>query len=98
MYGGDKWAASQGWQAGIKYITSRPTTTMENGTLDKAAMRKDNPETLVDRLNGIYPVPGVPGQYKPSPINLEAAREIERLREELRLEKGYTLTWRNKDE
>jgi hypothetical protein len=39
----------------------------------------DDPSTLVDRLNGIYPA-WVPGVYKPPPLNLEAAREIERLR------------------
>jgi hypothetical protein len=39
----------------------------------------DDPSTLVDRLNGIYPA-WVPGVYKPTPLNLEAAREIERLR------------------
>jgi hypothetical protein len=39
----------------------------------------DDPSTLVDRLNGIYPA-WVSGVYKPTPLNLEAAREIERLR------------------
>lgn len=76
MYGGDKWAASQGWQAGIKYVTSRPTT---NTRLDKAEFKTDNPETIVDRLRGIYPVPGVPGVYRSSPVQHEAARRIEYL-------------------
>lgn len=66
------------WQAGIEYITSRPTT---NTRLDAAEFKKDNPETIVDRLRGIYPVP-VPGQYKTAPVQHEAAREIERLRKD----------------
>ena len=81
----EKWAGEIGitetsawlaWQAGIKYIISRPTT---NTRMDTAEFKKDNPETLVDRLRGIYPVP-VLGQYKTEPILHEAAREIERLR------------------
>jgi hypothetical protein len=56
---------------------------MENGKFNKAEFRKDNPETIVDRLRGIYPVP-VPGQYKTAPVQHEAAREIERLREEVK--------------
>jgi hypothetical protein len=42
----------------------------------------DDPSTIVDRLNGIYPA-WVPGVYKPTPLNTEAAREIVRLRGEL---------------
>ena len=84
----EKWARENGikgtsarlaWQAAIKYITSRPTT---NTRMDAAEFKKDNPKTLVDRLRGIYPVP-VPGQYKTEPILHVAAREIERLREEV---------------
>lgn len=41
----------------------------------------NSPETLVDRLRGIYPSAVSP--YKPSPINIEAADEIDRLRAEL---------------
>ena len=83
----DKWAGEIGitepsawlaWQAGIKHILSRPTT---NTRMDTAEFKKDNPETLVDRLRGIYPVP-VLGQYKTEPILHEAAREIERLRKD----------------
>ena len=89
----EKWAGEIGitetsawlaWQAGIKYIMSRPTT---NTRMDTAEFKKDNPETLVDRLLGIYPVP-VLGQYKTEPILHEAAREIERLRGELELLRG----------
>ena len=42
---------------------------------------KPSPETLVDRLRGIYPSAVSP--HKPSPINAEAADEIERLRAQL---------------
>jgi DNA helicase HerA-like ATPase len=48
---------------------------------------EDRPEDLVDRLNGLYPGGsryGVVGQYKASPLEKEAAREIVRLREELK--------------
>ena len=85
----ERWASENGitetsawlaWQAAIKYVTSRPTT---NTRMDTVEFKKDNPKTLVDRLRGIYPVP-VHGQYKTEPILHEAAREIERLREELK--------------
>lgn len=53
------------------------------GVVDVHAMKKwihtPDPETLVDRLNGIYP--SAVGPYAPSPINKEAAAEIVRLRE-----------------
>jgi hypothetical protein len=41
----------------------------------------DNPETLVDRLRGIYPNATPP--YATSPLQQEAAREIERLRKDV---------------
>ncbi len=44
-------------------------------------MNKPNSATLVDRLRGIYP--SAVDAYKPSPINVEAADEIERLRMQL---------------
>jgi hypothetical protein len=70
------------WKAFQYRYTIRPTSTMENGKFNKAEFGKDDPETIVDRLRGIYPVP-VPGQYKTAPIQHEAAREVERLREEV---------------
>lgn len=42
-------------------------------------IKEANPETLVDRLNGIYP--SAIGPYKASPLEKEAAEEIVRLRE-----------------
>jgi hypothetical protein len=45
------------------------------------ALKKTDPETIVDRLMGIYP--SAVGNYKPSPLEAEAAGEILRLREEL---------------
>ena len=43
----------------------------------------DDPSTLVDRLRGVYPIyyPNSGPTYKSPPIQHEAAREIERLRE-----------------
>lgn len=70
------------WRAFQHASNIRPTPNMDNGKLDKAALRKDNPETIVDRLNGVYPQIDPP--YKMSPIHYEAAREIERLREKVR--------------
>jgi hypothetical protein len=46
-------------------------------------LTEDRPEDLVERLQGIYPGGsryGVIGQYKASPIEKEAAREIVKLR------------------
>ena len=45
----------------------------------------DDPSTLVDRLRGVYPIyyPNNGPTYKSPPIQHEAAREIERLREEI---------------
>lgn len=55
----------------------RPT---ENSKITKEQLAKDHPETLVDRLNGIYPL----GDVSPvPPIQKEAAREIGRLRDAL---------------
>ena len=53
----------------------------------------DEPETIVDRLRGIYvnkvgEYPSAEPPYKTSPIMHEAAREIERLREEVASMKG----------
>jgi len=45
-----------------------------------AKITAPNPETLVDRLNGIYP--SAIGTYKASPLEKEAANEIVRLRDE----------------
>lgn len=50
---------------------------------------EDRPEDLVDRLNGIYP--SAIGQYKASPLEKEAAREIVRLREQFAAIKDLTL-------
>lgn len=50
-------------------------------------LTEDRPEDLVDRLNGIYPGGsryGVVGQYKASPLEKEAAREIVKLREAIK--------------
>ena len=66
------------WQAFQHAFTVRPTT---NTRLNSAEFMKDNPETIVDRLNGIFPTADPP--YKMSPLHYEAAREIERLREEI---------------
>jgi hypothetical protein len=66
------------WRAFQYALTIRPTTTMENGTLNKAEFRKDDPTTIVDRLRGIYPNIDLP--YPTSLVMQEAAREIERLR------------------
>ena len=41
----------------------------------------DEPETVVDRLRGTYPTATPP--YATSPLQQEAAREIERLREKI---------------
>ena len=66
------------WRAFQHAFTIRPTT---NTRLNSAEFMKDNPETIVDRLNGIFPTADPP--YKMSPLHYEAAREIERLREEI---------------
>jgi hypothetical protein len=44
-------------------------------------LKKPDPETIVDRLMGIYP--SAVGRYKPSPLDVEAAGEILRLRAEI---------------
>ena len=66
------------WRAFNHAFTVRPTTTMENGKLDKEKFMQDDPATIVDRLNGIFPTADPP--YKMTPLHYEAAREIERLR------------------
>jgi len=43
-----------------------------------ANIKAPDPETIVDRLNGIYP--SAIGPYKASPLEKEAANEIVRLR------------------
>ena len=63
------------WQAFQHAFTVRPTT---NTRLNSAEFMKDNPATIVDRLNGIFPTADPP--YKMTPLHYEAAREIERLR------------------
>ena len=94
----DSYRLQQMWKAFQYGGDVRPTTTMENGQLNKEELRRDNPETLVNRLRGIYPVPGVPGQYKTAPIQHEAARRIEELEAELReLEADFKET-NNRDE
>ena len=63
------------WQSFQHAFTVRPTT---NTRLNAAEFMKDEPETIVDRLNGIFPTADPP--YKMTPLHYEAAREIERLR------------------
>ena len=63
------------WLAFQHAFTVRPTT---DSRLNSAEFMKDNPATIVDRLNGIFPTADPP--YKMSPLHYEAAREIERLR------------------
>ena len=75
-------AIQSAWLAFQHAFTIRPTTTMENGKLDKEKFMQDNPATIVDRLNGIFPTADPP--YKMSPLHYEAAREIERLRERIK--------------
>jgi hypothetical protein len=70
------------WKAFQYRYTIRPTSTMENGKFNKAEFRKDNAETIVDRLRGIYPQIDPP--YRTSLVMQEAAREIERLREQVK--------------
>lgn len=58
----------------------------------KELKEKDDPKTLVDRLNGWYSQTSEP--YKVPKIQEEAAREIVRLREELeRLKDAYSSLW-----
>ena len=45
------------------------------------SLKKPDPETIVDRLMGIYP--SAVGTYKPSPLEVEAAGEILRLRRQI---------------
>lgn len=73
------------WKAWNARSRVRPS---ENSRMDKATGLAPSPETLVDRLNGIY------GQitYKPSALEKEAARTIEHLREKLASAKGLTMT------
>lgn len=49
---------------------------------DMDRLMAPDPETIVDRLRGIYTKNKIPiaGQYKTSPLHHEAANEIERLR------------------
>lgn len=63
------------WMSFQHAFTVRPTT---NTRLNAAEFMKDEPETIVDRLNGIFPTANPP--YKMTPLHYEAAREIERLR------------------
>lgn len=64
------------WRAFQHALTVRPT---ENSRLDKATFGKgDNPATLVDRLQGMFPTADPP--YPVPEIQYEAAREIVRLR------------------
>lgn len=65
--------AQVAWQAVKEMSGKRPT---ENSRSTKELRQAPHPETLVDRLNGIY------GQvtYPPSKLDLEAADEIIRLR------------------
>ena len=65
------------WESFQHAFTVRPTT---NTRLNAAEFMKDEPETIVDRLNGIFPTADPP--YKMTPLHYEAAREIERLRSE----------------
>ena len=82
------------WRAFQYRYTIRPTTTMANSTFNKEEFRKDDPATIVDRLRGIYNVP-VEGQYKPSVINLEAARRIEALQAEVKSLEWLSNTFRD---
>ena len=63
------------WMAFQHAFTVRPTTDTR---LNSAEFMKDDPATIVDRLNGVFPTADPP--YKMSPLHYEAAREIERLR------------------
>lgn len=70
--------ASMMWQAWQASPKTRPT---EKGSITKvqlAELMKPDPKTIVDRLRGIYP--GAASAYAVTPLQLEAAGEIERLR------------------